>query len=333
MASLNFLPCGTATRGNSGLEGCKLDLKALQWIISLPAGVVITPSILSTLGTTNAGIKALIQAESPNGRAQIWGKFMVNADNSTDPDVYSFEDKSTEEIGLGTYSWRFRHRNGMCYHKQLRRQNGDEANRNYIFIDKMGVMAVGRLDSNGNVPGIQLSKWYARPWKTGTETESAQLLLDVEITDIEQFNLDGNYVNAGVGIGDRLARLAVTDAVATLGGTPAAGIYPILLTTGCSAKSIASFDTAGALASNTIFKAVNQLGAAIPVTAVAIAGTGNAAYYAVTLDTTSANYTAATTITFSFVSVAATATAFKPLEMYGADASGNITINFTTPKV
>lgn len=328
MATLNLLPCGTTNAGNSGLENCGTKPAVIEYIIRHPVGTFLTPTDLATLGVgnTNSGIKAKIQAEDPFARFQVWGKWVGVADNSTEPEVFTYDDGSTLTTRDEILKVTFEHRNSICYHKQLIRQNNQEGGYLNILVDKNGMLWGGALDANGNFQGVPDTRFYTGAYKFATQTEPARFYTQFEVSETSQLNLFTNVVNAGPGIGRILQQFAVQDVTLVLGGTPSAGAYPILATVGCAGKALAQYDTAGALAVPAAWVVTNQLGATVTLLGVTKSGSN----YILAADTTDADYVAATSLNIRLAAVAQTVSLYNKA-LVSQDVAGNALFN--TPKV
>ena len=326
MAALNSLPCGNALLGNSGLDPCSIKMKFPQYILRHPVGTSLTAADLANLGVgaSNANIKAKLQAEDPFARWQIWGPWVGVESNDAEAQNFDYPDGSSETVRDEVYKLRFQHRNNHCYHKQLIRQNNQEGNFLNILIDTDGVFW-GTTDNSGNFIGVADSRFYTGPFQIATTTTPSQFFTNIDIADSSQLNIGSAVVVAGKGIGTILTRFAVQDVTLQLGGTPTGGAYPILALVGCAGKALASYDTAAALATPSAWVVTNQLGGAITITSVV----KNGSNYVFTLDTTDADYTAATTINFKLSTIATVSGLFKAL--VSQDVAGNPLFN--TPKV
>lgn len=273
--------------GNTGVGACFNNIRFIKAIIFVPAYKSYTTASIAAF---KAVLEADILADDPLQRAYPVQGLVKPTDNSTAPVFEPFPDGSVAQVNNGFYDWTFQFiKGGLCLSIALQRANG--SNRWFFIIDDQG-RVYGVNAGEGLIQGVNPNLTFTPPFTLNTGTNVAVYATRVNFST-DQLNVNAKILDFGNDGGlNYLSGLnGLQDVKILQGAARALGVLKVQAFTACGTVDLhALYDTELAVVSG--WRARNKATKKpIPVTAVAD-DTVNLGW-TVTLDTASANYSAA----------------------------------------
>lgn len=296
-----------STASNSGTNLCAIDLNRLAGYILLPKGLSYTP----TQTATGAAFLAALQASAKNVNKALriypfiinqGGTELANVDATTETSGYGdIRDLLVMKMGLTISFWG----KGACWNTNGMSFNKRESSYTVMFIDVDGIVA-GTTLSSGNMTGYDLTRNNMNPRTLATGGAGSVITVDMMLQDgYNQFGKRWAYVktdNAATDL-NGLNDIFLNNITSTISPTPAAGTYYIQVLASCSNTSVAAIYPTqfGTTTQGSPFSTANAANSnAITILSNTYDTTSDAMIIA--LDTSDADYTAATNLKFSLAS-------------------------------
>lgn len=301
------IDCGTVNK-NMGKGGCGFTpgLSTMGYLAPESNAIVKEENMVDD-ATLQAFINAQLHHNDPLKRWHVAGPYRGVDDQSEDPTSFTDEYGDMDITDDVRYRYSFRHRNGECYHRNLRTFNKQHDKYVYFDVDSSNTL-LGTihpdLDEDGNqqMTGYTLNLLFAPGPKKADRSNPMDYRLMLGFADTTE-HADRRFA-VKTGFNHRLLR-GVTEVVlkdVTPSGA-AAGVYHVQPMAGCGqtnlAKSLgAALADAGAWVAN-----ARDDGNEITISSVALNTSGDA--YIITLDTSDTDYDVADTIEINLETVSA----------------------------
>lgn len=288
------LPCVVAVGGNTGFGNCNYNLKNAKGVVLVPTGTKIAQSKMVTFVTE---LKALLKKDQLAQRAQIVKNFKGAEAANIDASTATWGDGTEvtvrdERIGR-TYQME-----SLCANQGLSKLNDRHAQYEaFMVFDGNVVTGAQTTMENGEpaVKGFKLSKIWTTQYAEAINDTQAQFTFTIVHDEPSEWrNLvafkpeDGNVISSD---NEPMADVQLVYYPTT---PLVSGTYNVGATTACGQVNLTDM-YATEIVELGLWKATNQAGTTIPVTAVTVQG-GKLKFV---LDTTAPGFTAATIITIA----------------------------------
>lgn len=309
MSSLNRLNCATAG-ANLGLADCFINMDLIVGAIAIPKGYGYTATQL-------VDFQATLRAQAINNtyanRVFIMGQFLEIDDQSEDVQMKTWGYGAKTLTRDETMDWVFPFLDGgMCRFKQMKRFNNTQNKFDFIFVDKSGTFwgTTGTDATTGDLlfKGVQLSQIFTYNLKAPDGSNTVLYRTKFSLLNPKQLNENAAYVVNTTFDPFNDIQMIQDVQLSTVGSKTASGsgVVNVAVLAGCgSANLVQLYGSTIAVAG--MFDVVNTLtGAAIAITTVTIAGTGDNQYLVFDLDSADPDYPASGAyLTIKFKSVSA----------------------------
>lgn len=314
MALLIGLNCALNAR-NTGNNLCVTDFGLPEGFILIPPSVSFTPAQTKDGATFLAALQAAAYAVNPAQRIYpfmgINTTELANTEATTETSGYGdIRTLLSMKMGFAFTYWG----KGPCWNANALAFDGKETSYSMMLVDKNGVYA-GTVLPNGNMTGYDLTRLNINPRTIATGSAGSSILVNIMLRDgVNQFGKNWAYVQTDSaqplkGLND----IYLQNITSTIVPTPATGTYHIKVLASCGGTSVAAaFPTAlGSIVAGAPFTVSNNANLNI-ISMLTNTYDLPSDSMKIGVDTTDADYIAATTIRIALGDVTALTTAGMP---------------------